>query len=85
MLAHDVDCCGSSSELFLSAHEFEVVNLLQLGEDELSPHVGQFHLQFLNLHVIESDSILDVVQCALGVDPAKKSKAEVNWALSVQD
>ena len=35
--------------LFFSAHQFEVVNLLQLGEDEFAPHVCHLHLQLVDL------------------------------------
>ena len=35
--------------LLFSAHQFEVVNLLQLGEDEFAPHVCHLHLQLVDL------------------------------------
>ena len=61
----------------LSAHELEVVHLLQLGDDELAPHVGDLHLELLDLHVADLDVVLHVVEVALAQDPpGKRSKVK---------
>ena len=53
----------------LAAHELEVVDLLELGDDELAPHVGDLHLQLVDLHVAQLHGVVDVVHLALGRHP----------------
>lgn len=48
--------------LFFSSHELEVVDLFQLGDDELAPHVRDFHLQLMDLHITQLDTVLNVVE-----------------------
>ena len=55
--------------LLLSAHELEVVDLLELGDDELAPHVGDLHLQLVDLHVAQLHRVVHVVHLALGRNP----------------
>merc|ERR1719150_2135642 len=55
--------------LLLSAHELEVVHLLQLGDDELAPHVGDLHLELVDLHVAQLDGVVDIVHLAFGRHP----------------
>ena len=55
--------------LLLSAHELEVVHLLQLGDDELAPHVGDLHLELVDLHVAQLHGVVDVVHFAFGRHP----------------
>ena len=60
---------GVVSSLLLSAHELEVVDLLELGDDELAPHVGDLHLQLVDLHVAQLHRVVHVVHLALGRNP----------------
>ena len=55
---------------FFVAHELESVDLLQLGDDELSPHVRDFHLELLDLQVSQFDGVFQVVLLILAGHPS---------------
>jgi len=55
---------------FFVAHELESVDLLKLGDDELSPHVRDFHLELLDLQVSQFDGVFQVVLLILAGHPS---------------
>ena len=55
---------------FFVAHELESMDLLQLGDDELSPHVRHFHLELLDLQVPQFDRVFQVVLLILAGHPS---------------
>ena len=48
------------------------MDLLELGDDELSPHVGALELQLLDLHVPQLHAVLHVPVVVLDVHPPAK-------------
>ena len=64
-------------DLFFSSHELEVVDLLELGDDEFSPHVGDLHLQLVDLHVAELHAVLHVVECGFRGYKSEKRRRNV--------
>ncbi len=69
--------------LFLAAHEFEGVDLLQLGDDELAPHVVDLHLEVVDLEVAHVNLAFGIVLGAFRrYPPAKKRSTLFKGVLS---
>ena len=60
------------------------MDLLELGDDELAPHVGDLHLQLVDLHVAQLHGVVDVVHLALGRHPPVKCVSELSMRVFIR-
>lgn len=62
--------------LLFTTHKLEVVDLLELWQNELSPHVSDFHLQLVDLHITNFDIVFNVILFRFLCDPPREKKED---------